>query len=134
MVINMYGEPIFNYKTKIYIAKKLPSTQDEDMNEVENYAEPQKYMFNIQPVKAESDRREFGEVVTRLKVAVIPKRIYKGKFNEYDKVYIDNTPDAETELDYGDNADYRIYAIKEQNVCIKLYFLKLVNNSMIGDE
>ena len=130
----MYGEPIFNYKTKIYIAKKLPSTQDEDFNEIEHYAEPQKYMFNVQPAKAESVRREFGEVVTGLKVAVIPKRKYKGKFNEFDKVYIDNVPNAEEELDYGDNADYRVYAVREQNVCIRIYFLKLVNNSMIGDE
>ena len=130
----MYGEPIFNYKSKIYVTKKLPSTQDEDMNEVEHYAAPQMFMFNVQPVKAESDRREFGEVVNKLLVAVIPKRKYKGKFNEYDKVYINNIPNTEEELDYGDNADYRVYAIREQNVCIKIYFLKLVNNSMIGDE
>lgn len=130
--MTMYSEPIFNYKTKIYISKRLEPTQDENMNELEHYEEPKKYIWNVQPVNADSDRKEFGEIANRMMVAVIPKRKYNGKFTEFDKVYIDNKP-SEDELEYGDNADYRIYSIRPQNVCIRIYFLKLVNNSMIGE-
>lgn len=132
MVIRMYRESIFKYKSKIYVCKKLDTTQDENMNEIENYAEPIKYIFNVQPVNASSEGREFGQLVNAMRVATIPKRKYIGKFNEYDKVYIDTVP-SENEVDYGDNADYRIYSVRPQNTCIKVYFLKLVRNSMIGE-
>lgn len=127
MMYNLSGEPIFKYKSKIYICKKLPSTRDDYMNEVEHYAKPEKFVFNVQPVNAESEGREFGEVVSKMKVAVISKRRYNGKFKEYDKVYIDTKPTSE-ELEYGDNADYRVYGIRPQNACIRIYFIKLVNN------
>lgn len=124
MMNNLSGEPIFKYKSTIYISKKLPTTQDEYMNEVENYGEPKKFFFNVQPVNAESEGREFGQIVNKMKVAVVSKRKYLGKFQEYDKVYIDTTPSGESE--YGANADYRIYGIRPQNACIRIYFLKLV--------
>lgn len=128
----MYKEPIFNYKSKIYICKKLGTAQDASMNEIEVFDEPVKYMFNVQPVNASSEGKEFGQLVNAIRVATIPKRKYMGKFKEYDKVYIDTVP-SENEVDYGDNADYRIYSVRPQNACIKIYFLKLVRNSMIGE-
>ena len=128
----MFSEPIFNYKTKIYIAKRLEPIQDNDMNEIEVFDTPKKYFFNIQPVSADSETREFGQLANSMRVATIPKRLYMGKFNEYDRVYIDTTPENETEN--GENADYRVYSIRPQNACIIIYFKKLVSNSMMGDE
>lgn len=115
---------VFNYKSKIYIAKKLPSIYDEDENEITQYAEPVKYLFNVQPSQKGSDTREFGENETGLLVAVIPKAKYKGQFKEFDLVYIDTTPDEEDKI--GQNADYRIFAVRNQNVAIRLYFKKIV--------
>ena len=128
----MYKEPVLNYKTKIYICKKTEVTQDEYLNQIETYDEPQKFMWNVQPVNASSEGREFGQLVSALRVAVVPKRKYQGKFHEFDKVYIDTAP-SDKELDYGDNADYRIYSIRPQNAVLKIYFLKLVNNSETGE-
>lgn len=122
----MYNETerIFNYKSKIYIAKKLPSIIDDDENEITQYDTPKPYHFNVQPSNKGSDIREFGENETGLLVAVIPKAKYKNKFKDFDLVYIDTTPENE-EIN-GENADYRIFAIRNQNVAIRLYFKKLV--------
>jgi hypothetical protein len=128
----MYKEPIYNYKSRIYICKKTGVTQDEYLNQIETYDEPQKFMWNVQPVNASSEGKEFGQLVSALRVAVVPKRKYQGKFHEFDKVYIDTAPSSE-ELDFGDNADYRIYSIRPQNAVLKIYFLKLVNNSVTGE-
>ena len=125
------NEPIFKYKTKIYISKKLPSTQDEDMNEIEHYEKPQKYIWNVQPANSTSEIREFGEIANAMKVAVVPKRKYNNKFKAFDRAYIDIMP-SDNELDYGDNADYRIYGIRPQNACIRIYFIKLVNEEIGG--
>ena len=46
------------------------------------------------------------------------------KFMEFDKVYVNTTPDEE--LHPGDNADYRIYSIRNQNTSIRIYIRKLV--------
>lgn len=115
---------VFNYKSKIYIAKKLPSIYDDDENEITQYDEPVKYIFNVQPSQKGSDTKEFGENETGLLVAVIPKAKYKGRFKEFDLVYIDTTPEGENIN--GENADYRIFAVRNQNVAIRLYFKKLV--------
>lgn len=131
-MFNLNHQPIFRYKSRVYICKRLGTIQDEDMNEIEVFDKPVRYSFNVQPAKEDSEGREFGQTINSLRVAVIPKNKYKGKFKEYDKVYIDNEP-SKDEIDYGDNADYRIYSIRPQNACIRIYFIKLVKNSMIGE-
>lgn len=131
--MTLMSEPIYNYKTPVYICKKLPSTQDENMNEVENYDEPNSrpYLWNVQPASADSEVREFGQLANSMKVAVVSKRLFDKKFNEFDKAYIYTKPSNE-EQEYGENADYRIYSIRPQNACIRIYFLKLVQN-IIGE-
>lgn len=125
-MFDLYKEPILNYKTRIYVAKRLDPIQDEDMNEIEVFDKPKFFAFNVQPVSADSETREFGQLANSMRVAVISKRNYMGKFHEFDRVYIDNSPKGETE--YGANADYRVYSIRPQNACIRIYFLKLVKN------
>ena len=51
---------IFNNWNKVcYIARKLPPSEDEFGNELDNvYEEPQKMIFNYQPVKDESELRD----------------------------------------------------------------------------
>jgi len=127
--MSLYSEPIFNYETPVYICKKLPSTQDEYMNEVENYDKPNErpFLWNVQPATADSEVREFGQLANSMRVATISKSLFNGKFKEFDKVYIENKPSS-NESFYGENADYRVYSIRPQNACIRIYFLKLVKN------
>lgn len=114
-------------KTKkiIYICSKLDSTEDEQGNEITNYGEAKPYSFTISSVKDESEIKEFGELANKMKIATVNLFKYKDKFKEFDLAYLDgNTPKGE--LVNGENANYRIYATKEQNAILKIYFLKLV--------
>lgn len=122
---NINRQKVFNYKSTIYIAKKLETTQDENLNQVENYSIPTKYRFNVQSVSESSENKEFGELSNRMKVALITEKDkYIGKFNDFDRAYIDTTPEGE--IKNGANANYRIYSVRNQNTCIRVYFLKLV--------
>lgn len=125
-MFNNNGQNILNYKSTIFICKKLGVFQDENLNQIEEYGEPIKCRFNVQSVSEESEIREFGELAPSMKVALITeKNKYMNKFNEFDKVYVDTRPSDE-EIKYGVNADYRIYSVRPQNSCIRIYLLKIV--------
>ena len=115
-----------NLYSNLYIAEKLPIEEDENHNKIEKYAKPIKYThWNIQYVKAASDLIEFGQMVSNMKLAVIPNNeLYANKFKEFDLAYLDNA-NPENETINGKNANYRIYAVRPQNTIIKIYFLKL---------
>lgn len=117
-----------NLKSKLYIAKKLESIEDEFGNEITNYDKPIKYFFNVQPASTASEIQAFGELAKSMKVAVITEKDkYLNKFKEFDLAYLDGiTPDNESIN--GINANYRVYAVQPQNAIIKVYFIKLVKN------
>ena len=114
-----------NVKSKCYIGSKLESEFDDYGNEITVYDTPEKYFFNIQPVTGTSDIQEFGENSNKMKVAVITDRAkYDGKFKEFDCAYLDvATPEGEEVT--GQNANYRVYAVQNQNVTIRVFFMKL---------
>lgn len=114
-----------NVKSKCYIGSKLDSIFDDMGNEHKQYARPESYAFNIQPVTNASDIQAFGDNVSKMKVAVITNRKkYEGKFKEFDCAYLDGaTPEGEKVN--GQNANYRIYAVQNQNVIIRVFFIKL---------
>lgn len=115
-----------DYKSDVYICKRLGVQQDENLNQVEVFEKPIKYKFNIQPVSEDSEIKEFGELANSMRrVVITEKQKYLKKFKEFDKVYVDTIPD-DTEKKYGVNADYRIYSIRPQNVCLVMYFIKIV--------
>ena len=63
-----------------------------------------------------------------MKIAVIPRKDkYLFKFHEFDLAYLDGVEPID-ELDYGDKANYRIYAVRNQNTLIKIFFIKRVIN------
>lgn len=124
-MFDLFETNTMNYKTKCYIAPKIRVDEDEDGNQIEIYSKPVSYMFNIQPITAESEIQSFGELAPKMKRAIVSKELYMNKFKEFDKVYLDGaTPD--NEIDFGDKANYRIYSIQPQNVAILIYFLKIV--------
>lgn len=114
-----------NVKSKCYIGSKLESEFDDYGNEITVYGTPEKHRFNIQPVTSTSDIQEFGEIANKMKVAVITNRKkYEGKFKEFDCAYLDGaSPEGETVN--GEKANYRIYAVQNQNVIIRVFFIKL---------
>lgn len=115
-----------NLYSKIYILKKLGTKEDDNHNEVPYYSDnPMEFRWNVQTIKDESEQLEFGENASKMKVATIPfTEQYQNKFDEFDLAYLDNaTPD--NEVIRGQNANYRIYAVRPQNNIIKIYFLKL---------
>ena len=123
---NVNSQPIHKVKSKIWIAKKLGEDFDENGNQIPIYEEPQKYFLNVQTLSETSDIMEFGEKVSSTKVISITEmKKYKGKFKEFDLVYINSTPDGE--LTNGDNEDYKIVGVRNQNTSIRVYISKLVN-------
>ena len=123
---NVNSQPIHKVKSKIYIAKWLENKQDDYGNDINVYDEPQKYMFNVQTLNESVEMEVFGRKVISSKVISITERKkYLNKFKEYDVVYIDNSPEGEVE--YGDNADYFISGVRNQNTSIRIYLTKLTN-------
>lgn len=115
-----------NLKKRLYIAKVKDITQDDNGNEKVVYFRPEKYYFNVMPLKEQSDIQAFGERAISTRVAVIrEKDKYLNEFKDLDVAYLEGaTPNGE--LEYGDNANYYVYAVSPQNSILKVYFSKLV--------
>jgi hypothetical protein len=123
---NVNSQPIHKVRSPIWIAKKLRVDFDDYGNQIPIYDTPTKYYLNVQTLSETSDIMEFGERVNSTKViSITEKKKYLNKFNEFDLVYINNTPTGEA--NNGDNADYRIIGIRNQNTSIRVYIQKLVN-------
>lgn len=128
MYYNPNKQNHLNFKSKVYIAKYVDTIQDEYLNQKQVFETPVKYFFNVQPVTQESEIREFGELVNSMKVAVITEKTkYFNKFHEFDVAYLDGVEPTD-ELENGDKANYRIYAVRNQNTIIRIYFIKRVIN------
>lgn len=122
---NINRQPVHKVKSRIYIAKRTGFIQDEELNQYETFDEPKKYYFNVQTVSSDSDIREFGENANSMKcISITEKSKYINKFNEFDRVYVNTLP--ENELYNGDNADYRIYSVRNQNTSILIYLRKII--------
>ena len=122
---NINRQPVHKVKSPIYIAKRTGFVQDEYLNQTETFDEPVRYYLNVQTVSSDSEIREFGENANSMKcISITEKTKYLNKFNEFDRVYINTTPDGEAEN--GENADYRIYSVRNQNTSILIYLKKLV--------
>ena len=133
-----------NWYQNLYIARKSSVEEDSNHNKIALYEKAQEYKrWNIQYVKSQSEIIEFGELASKMRVAVIPNTPeYAGKFKEFDLAYLDgvkpytieevinqNNNTSTTEIVWetvnGQNANYRIYSVRPQNTIIKVYFLSL---------
>lgn len=121
-----------NYKKDIYIASVLP---EEEINEfgdtLKVYEEPKPYNFNVQPISGYAMQKEYGQVENQMQRAIInygrqPNEFedYFGMFKQYDLAYLDGaSPDGEEK--HGQNANYRIRSVRNQNKRIVLDFEKI---------
>lgn len=143
---NLNSQPIHKVKSKVYIASWVGNTTDEYGNLINLYSKPEKYMFNVQTLNETVEMEVFGrKVISSKAISITNKKKYLGKFKEYDLVYVDKEPSKpdpvptltpplqpqpipeDVELEYGDDADYYISGVRNQNTSIRLYLTKLTN-------
>lgn len=114
-------------KKSLYIASLLEDNFDEHGNTISTYNEPVFIgLENIQPLNGSTDIEEYGNRVSKMQKVLLDYDKYIGKFKENDLAYIeDTTPKGEKV--YGDNANYCINSVRNQNRKIAIYFEKLSN-------
>lgn len=114
-------------KKDLYIASFEKDEYDDNGNKIPTYLKPE-YIGkeNIQPLSGKSDIAEYGTRVTKMQKVLLDYDKYIGKFKEKDIAYLDGvTPDKEQ--NHGDNANYQIDSVRNQNRKIAIYFEKLPN-------
>ena len=122
------------WKKTIYIAKKKKDLNGEDVldryGRIE-YETPKKYIFNVQPIGGTTNSTsgrtkimDYGQKAMLMQRAVIDYDKYFGMFEADDLAYLDGKTPTGEEVN-GQNANYRIDAVLNQNVSIALYFEKL---------
>ena len=122
------------WKKTIYIAKQLKDKNGEpvlDKYGRVSYERPKKYIFNVQPIGGTTNTTsgrtkimDYGQKAMAMQRAVIDYNQYFGKFEADDVAYLDGKTPKGEEV-YGQNANYRIDAVLNQNLSIVLYFEKL---------
>lgn len=120
-------------KKDLYIASFLQDEYDDEGNKIAIYDKPI-YIGkeNIQPLGSTgfSDYgitiEGYGEKIVKMQKVLLDYDKYLGEFKENDLAYLDGiTP--ENEQVNGDNANYRIDSVRNQNKKIAIYFEKLPN-------
>jgi len=120
-----------NWNKVCYIRKRITSdesgiTEDEYGNEIQNYEEPVKYIFNYQPVTNDADEailKPYGVTLEGTVKALVDIK-YNGQLNKYDLVYLYGAS-PENESHAGENANYRVITSVPQNMKILVYFERL---------
>ena len=114
-------------KKSLYIASFIEDSLDDYGNKITIYDEP---VFvgeeNIQPLSGSTDIEEYGNKVSKMQKVLLDYDKYLGKFKENDLAYIEDTTPEGEEV-FGDNANYRIDSVRNQNRKIAIYFEKLPN-------
>lgn len=100
---------------------------DDYGNTISTYDKPEFIgLENIQPLSGSTDIEEYGNKVNKMQKVLLDYDKYLEKFKENDLAYIEDvTPEGEEV--YGDNANYRVDSVRNQNRKIAIYFEKLPN-------
>lgn len=121
-----------NWNKPIYIATKKEVVVDDYNNEIVKYNEP--FFFgkiNYQPLttkQLEAFIKAYGETDNNIVSCLIDFKD-KDKLNIFDLAYLyDASP--ENEIEYGDNANYKIRAFKPQNTKIMVIFEEIVKEAI----
>lgn len=114
-------------KKSLYIASFIEDSLDDYGNTISTYGRPEFVgKENIQPLSGSTDIEEYGSKVSKMQKVLLDYDKYLGKFKENDLAYIEDTTPENEEI-YGDNANYRIDSVRNQNRKIAIYFEKLPN-------
>lgn len=120
-----------NWNKVCYIRKRITSdesgiTTDEYGNEIQNYDEPVKYIFNYQPVTNDADEailKPYGVTLEGTVKALLDIK-YEGGLSKYDLAYLYGAS-PENESFNGENANYRVITSIPQNTKVLVYFERL---------
>lgn len=120
-----------NWNKVCYIRKRITSdesgiTIDEYGNEIQNYDEPVKYIFNYQPVTNDADEailKPYGVTLEGTVKALLDIK-YEGGLSKYDLAYLYGASPENESFD-GENANYRVITSIPQNTKILVYFERL---------
>ncbi len=117
-----------NWKKDMYIATKKEVVLDDYGNEVVKYNEPFYFgKVNYQPLttkQMEAYIRTYGETENNVVSCLIDFKD-RYKFNIFDVAYLyDTTPQGE--IEYGDNANYKVRAFKPQNTKIMVILEEII--------
>ena len=123
MILDINANPL-DWNKELYISTKIDVDVDDDGNEIVNYSKPVKYEFNYQPINSYSEIVEFGEKSSTMQKLVIPIK-YKNLFKEFDLAYLDGA-NPNNEINYGDNANYRLLPPRNGNSIIIIYLERIV--------
>ena len=120
-----------NVLSDCYIAIRNKELSFDDYgNSTPQYEKPNSspYKWNIQPIKIDSSIDSFGEREIGMKVAMLvgeEAQKFKNILHQHDLAYLDGaSPEGETVN--GEKANYKIYAVRPQNVALLIYFEKIV--------
>lgn len=114
-------------KKSLYIASFIEDSLDDYGNKITVYNKPEFIgKENIQPLSGSTDIEEYGNKVSKMQKVLLDYDKYLGKFKENDLAYIEDTTPEGEEV-FGDNANYRIDSVRNQNRKIAIYFEKLPN-------
>lgn len=123
MILDINANPL-DWNKELYISTKIDVDVDDEGNEIVNYSKPVKYEFNYQPINSYSEIVEFGEKSSTMQKLVIPIK-YKNLFKEFDLAYLDGA-NPNNEINYGDNANYRLLPPRNGNSIIIIYLERIV--------
>jgi hypothetical protein len=115
----------------MYIATKRGVVIDDYGNEIVKYNEP--FFFgriNYEPLttkQLEAYMKQYGETSNNIVSCLIDYKD-KDKFKNFDLAYLyDATP--ENEVEYGDNANYKVRAFKPQNTKIMVILEEIIKEA-----
>lgn len=113
------------WNKKIFIAKKLANL---DKHGNVCYADPIEYEMNVQPTNSKNDVQEFGVKAQVMQKTVIERDLYENVFDEGDIAWLDEkNPKC-------DRANYRLLPPRNQNLCITIYFEKILPKGVNTNE
>jgi len=127
-MFNAPFDTISNANKPMYIAKKKSVEYDDYNNEIVKYDKPVFFgMRMYQPLVGndlEAYIRTYGETNSNI-VRCFIDNYERGTIKTFDLAYLYGaTPDRE--LVYGDNANYKVRAVKEQNTKIMILFEEII--------
>lgn len=112
-------------KKPLYIASLIREDEDDYNNKYPVYSRPIDLgLQNIQPTTSNSDIQAFGLKVYEMQRVFLDYDQFLGKIKPNDLAYLDGATPLGEKVN-GENANYRVYSVLNQNKKICIYFERL---------
>lgn len=84
--------------------------------------------ITVQPKNGFTDRMAYGETTSKdQRIVLTPYTLWHGRFKEGDLFYLDGEKPSSSEEYYGQNANYMVESVANQNEAIELSVKKIIN-------